>query len=339
MTDAVRRGEGPTLRAGAAGVVCGLGVYFVVQHLVLWAGGLVSDLPFLVLSVAVIYAGSWLFLSDVPDHAVGRIALASLAGLVGLIGVALWLGGGRTLVSGGAVSTAVDVGTVGASAGLLVGLEGERRRGREPGRQEARRAEAQFAFVNRLLRHHLLNGMAVIQGYAQLLAEAEDEPAPELEVIRRRSDEVADLIRNLETLGRAAAGELPTQSVEPTPPLRAAIETVREDASVAVETDLDHDEVIRAPSELTTVFESVLDAAVNGSGEGPIQVTSRVNDEFVVRIEGGGDAVVPSAERLPATAHDDGGLGLFLAETLVAGVDGRLERTDDGAVVVGLPLA
>lgn len=324
------------LRGAAAGVVAGLGVFFLVRHLSTAPGGL-YDLPFLLLSIAVCYAGYWLLRSDFCHRRVGRVALWSLAGFLALVAIAVWLSGGRAVAVGGSAGLIVDVGTVGASSGLLAGLCGERRRRSDREALAAvERAEERLEFFNRLLRHHLLNGVAVVRGHAELLSEGHDDPPEAIEIIRRRSDELVDVVRNVETLSRAFAGDLPVYAVDPAPPLRAAVEAIRADgAEVDLRGDLRDVGRVRANGRLGMVFETLLRWGLTIAEDGRVAVeTAAREDEFVTSVAVSG----PIDDRDGAVEvgdHGDGDLGLYIAETLAEYFGGSLEvvATDAGAVL------
>lgn len=340
---------GHALRAGAAGVVAGLGVFFVVRHLAgagaePAAAGL-HDVPFVLLSAAVLYAGCWLLRWEVPHRQVARVALWSLAGFLALVAIGVWLGGGRAVATQGAASIALDVGTVGASSGLLVGLEGERRRRRLEGDAglAVERAEERVAFINRMLRHHLLNGAAVVRGHAELLADEPEDPGNAIEVIRRRSDEMVHLVRNVETLSRAYTGEMPVHAVDPAPKLRAAVSSTGERADgVDVEIERCDQCLVTANDRLRAAFETAIDGCLAIVDDGRLAVDATARDgEFAVAITFDGSVVESPSAAADAGEHGDGALGLFVAETLVEYFGGTLELAVEGprsALTVRLPL-
>lgn len=339
MGDEYAPGERVELHAAAAGVVAGLGAFFVVSHLAGGGDGLVRatlyDVPFIVLSVSLLYAGYWLLACDVGPRRVSRIAMWSLAGFLVLLAVGVWASGGRAADVQSAAEFAVDVGTVGATTGLLVGLEGERRL-RKQGRDAhvaVQRAEGQFAFFNRLLRHHLLNGLAVVRGHAELLAEVYDDPPEAVDVINRRCDEIVELVRNVELLSRAFTGDLTVEAVDPTLPLVHAVESART-AGADVEVHCAHRDGSRvlANDRIGLVFGAVLDAAVESADGGRVTVeTAERGEEFVVSIAFDGshspgfDAAVRPGE------HGDEDLEVFLAETLLEYFGGSLDLPAGGA--------
>ena len=344
-----RRGHRAALRGAAAGVVAGLGVSLAPRQVPAVSGGPAAsglyDVPFVVLSVALLYAGYWLLRSEFDHRRVGRVALWSLAGFVVLVAVGVWLAGGRAGVQGTATLVA-DVGTVGASSGLLVGLCGERRR-RGLDREAtlaAERAEERFAFLNRLLRHHLLNGVAVVRGHAELLTEEGADREDAVEIIRRRSDEVVRLVRNVETLSRTFTDDLPAYAVDPAPPLRAAIEAAEATGAVVdVSGDVSVGRRVLANGRLQVVFEIVVEEAAGVAADGHVTVeTANRGGEFVASVAFDGRLAGAPDAATEAGDHGDDALGLFIAETLVEYFGGSLavERTGERSVLtVVLPLA
>ena len=341
-----RLDERAELRGAAAGVVAGLGVYFSVSHLASvgvppTAVGL-YDVPFVLLSVALLYAGYWLLRSDFDHRRVARVALWSLAGFATLLAIGVWLSGGLGVDLRGSVALVLDVGTVGASSGHLVGLCGERRRqlDQEAG-VAAERAEERLAFLNRLLRHHLLNGVAVVHGHAELLTE--EGPSPEaIEIIRRRSDEIVHLVRNVDALTRTFTGDLPVYAVDPSPPLRAAIESARaEGAAVDVRAIPDDGRRVLANDRLQVVFETAIEATSTASEDRRVAVAATPRDgAFAVRVEFEGSLGADPGGALEAGDHGDDAIGLFIAGTLVEYFGGSLELVEGGprsALTIRLP--
>lgn len=338
----------PRLRAGAAGAVAGFGAACLLQYVtaVGWSSALAaaSDVPFLLLALSLVYGGYWLLRSEFCTDRVGRIAVWSVVGFLGLVGVALWLVPSGSTTLHGAVLLTVDAGTVGASTGLLVGLENERRSGgvgaADP-RLAARQAEARFDFFNDLLRHHVLNGVAVVKGHAELLVETREDPPAEAAVIRERSAELADLVRNVDALGRAYSGELGTRPVDPEPALMAAVEGVRRDRPGAeIRTDLRPVSTVVANDRIGTAFGALLRVAVGSAEDGPVAVSmAQEGDEVVVVFSYDGalpDRLVADAD---PWAYGEGDLGLFLAETLVGYFGGSFAESADRGFSVRLPAA
>ena len=338
------------LRGAAAGVVAGLGACFVVRHLAnvgtepSIAG--VYDVPFVLLSVALLYSGYWLLRSDFDHHRVAHIAIWSLAGFAALVAIGVWLSGGRALDVQGSVALVLDVGTVGASSGLLAGLCGERRRRLfdRDARLAADRAEERFAFLDRLLRHHLLNGVAVVRGHAELLTQGEEDPAEAIEIIRHRSDEIVHLVRNVEALSRTFTGDLPVYGVDPGPPLDAAVESARSNgAVVAVRGDPEAAGRVLANDRLQVVFETVVAETTSVAVDRQVTIeTGTRGGEFVARFAFDGTLADDPDAAVDAGPYGDDALGLFIADTLVEYFGGSLEVAVTGfrtVLTVRLPLA
>lgn len=337
------------LHGAAAGIVTGLGAFFVLRHLEPGGGGLVQaslyDVPFILLSVSMLYAGYWLLRYDADHRQVSRVALSSLAGLLVLVGVGVWASGGRAGDVQSAVRLAVDVGTVGASSGLLVGLEGERRR-RKLDRDASvavDRAEDRFAFFNRMLRHHLLNGVAVVQGHAELLADVQDDPPESVEIIRRRCDDIVDLVRNVEMLSRTFTGDLTVDAVDPNPPLVDAIESARaEGADVEVLGDVEDGRLVQGNDRIDLVFGAVLDAAIEAADDDRVTVgTAQRAGEFIVSFAFDGSLPAEEGDVVRPGEYGDEAVELFLAETLLEYFGGSLDLPTGesrSAFTLGVPL-
>jgi len=348
------RGERATedrfeLRGAAAGVVTGLGAFFAVRHLASAGGGIVPatlyHVPFLLLSVSMLYVGYWLLNCDADHRRVSRIALWSFAGFLVLVAVGVWVSGGRATGVEGAAQLALDVGTVGASTGLLVGLEGERRRrklDRHAGRA-ADRADEQLAFFNRMLRHHLLNGVAVVRGHAELLADTCSDSPDAVDVIRQRCDEIADLVRRVETLSRAFTGDLAVRPTDPTPALTDAIEANRAaGADVEVVDDGRGGAPVLANDRIDLVFSAVLDAAVEAADDDRVIVeTAALDGEFRASFAFDGALGVGPHGGVEPGEYGDEEFELFLAETLLEYAGGSMELPADGpgsVLTLRLPL-
>lgn len=329
-------GERTRLRPIAAGAVAGLGAFFSVRYLADTGGGTlvetVSELPLLLLSLSLVYAGFWLLQCDVPLERIGRVAACSLAGFLGLTAVVVWLVGSQGLPLQRLLLLTMDAGTVGASTGLLVGLEGERRDRSHGGEarhasRAAARAEERFAFLNRLLRHHLLNGVAVVRGHAELLDESLDEPPEQVRIIRQRSDELVGLVQNVETLGRVFTDDLPTRPTDPVGPLREAVAVVRQErAGADIRTQLGTTTAVVANERLTLAFEALLRYAVEHAEDDSVAVaTAEAPGTVSVTIAFDAEGEPPGAAPIRVEQGGRTDLGLYLAESLVEYFGGAVE--------------
>lgn len=326
-----RRRERSRLRAGGAGAVAGFGAASIGQHLT--AGRLLetslglTDLPFLLLALALVYGGWWLLGSDLEARRIGRIAGWSALGLLGLVGIGLWLAPVGRGAGPGLTALTADVGTVGAAAGLLVGLQTERR----PGPPVA--TDPRFEHLNRLLRHHLLNGAAVIRGHAELLVEG-DGAERQAAAIRRRADDLADVVGHVATLCRASSGELPARSIDPDAALSAAVDRVDRDRPAAdIDLELTGPGPVWGHDELDTALAALLRSVIDVADAGTVRVTTTEDGDIVgVRIAYDG----PTPAGIEATAGGAHDLGLHLARTLLEAADGEIVAPDEGGVTVRL---
>lgn len=338
---------GPAVVA-ALGVCLGaLSVWNFVQELgavdgiVLPAAALAIDGG---LSLTLVYAGYWLYRSEFGATASRRVALATVAGTVLVVAVS-----GLTIVIRGAEGRPVGEplfelivsAGVGGLAGTAVGLL-YARVVREA--NEARRARDSLAFINRTLRHELLNSVNVIQGNAALLAEtaADPESSDRVSAIRSQADAIDSLVEDLRPLARVAAGEVTDEPVDLEATVEAAVDTTRSSfPAVDIATDVPEGVQVAANDVLQRAFENVLANAVEHNDvEAPrIEVRATVGgDTVTVRVVDDGPGIAEDRREaiFEAGAADQGGFGLFFVRTAVEGFGGsvRVEDAPDGAAFV-----
>lgn len=303
----------------------------------------------LIPTLVVVYTGRWLTDCDFePEHqwrimnwcGWGSLAIPSLT-----IGMGLyhrWLGYpigdlGFTLL----VSLAT-----GAAIGILVGVrtESTRRYAKEVDTQKET-----LLFLNRLLRHNVLNGMNVIQGYTERLDSRFDASiADDLAPIRSQSDRIVELINHVRALGGALAGELETQPVDLSALLERELETARTSFPEAEFTaDIPSDVWVCANEVVAIAFENVLRNAVeHNDAETPIvSVTvEAVEETAIVRVADNGPGIPEECKEtlFERGEHGDDGFGLFLVHRLVTQYGGHVRTADDGTrgtvVTITVPL-
>jgi signal transduction histidine kinase len=231
-------------------------------------------------------------------------------------------------------------GGVGGLAGTAVGLF-YTRAVREAA--EARRARDSVGFLNRTLRHELLNSVNVIEGNAALLAETVEDPeaTDRVEAIRSQAETIDSLVGDLRPLARMVAGETAAEPTDLGATVEAAVETTRGSfPAVEITTDVPAVDVA-ANDALERVFENILANAVehNDADTPEIEVGATVeSDTVTVRIADNGPGIPDDRMEaiFEADAADEGGFGLFFVRTTVETFDGavRAENTPDGAAFV-----
>lgn len=219
-------------------------------------------LPLGVLTSAALVARTDLEARDVT--VVTRWTLATVTIVAGLY---LWSRLDDVLRGAGTRSIVADLAlfsSFGAAFGLTIGVN--RARAAQNTRLLERTAAQQdaLAFINHLLRHNVLNGLQVVNGYGDLLGEHTDETgARYLATIQERTDHMADLVGTVRVLMRTLA-----EGVEPAPVDCSRV--VEREVSIArrghpeavVETDIDDDLVVQADATLGSVLENLLTNAV-----------------------------------------------------------------------------
>ncbi|MFB6296320.1 MAG: sensor histidine kinase [Halobacteriales archaeon] len=234
----------------------------------------------------------------------------------------------------------------GSVGGTLTGLYASRnRRQRSTLRQQTHRLEV----LNRLLRHEVLNAVAVIGGYASGGRDGTEHPDSET-VIRNQLDAIERTIEEVKYLTR---DEGIGASIDLSEPLSGSVEVIRDrypDARVSVGSIPD-DPVVSANERLTQVFTHLLENAVlYGPAEEPgVEVTvTQTTGSVRVSVSNEGPGLPENQQALLQAGEieefdDPGtGFGLNVVRLLVESYDGRIETdVDDGGstVTVVLPRA
>jgi len=199
---------------------------------------------------------------------------------------------------------------------------------RELGQERAR-----VEFLNRLLRHNVLNGMNLVLAKLDALEPAlPDEHRDSLDVARHRSEEIVDLIQTARRLATDVAAEVDDRAIRVCDPLTDAVESVRQSyPDATVECDLPEDGAwVHADGMLETVFDHLLtNAAEHNDADVCIAVGVAADPEAVtVTVADDGEGMPP--ERLAQLFEDEefthtrdwGGFGLSIVHALVTEYDG-----------------
>lgn len=314
----------------------------------------------------VLESGSTLFINvGLPVVAVGVMLYAArkaptrewtvarwmFGGILALGALAAWASADSLLA--GEFMAARETLLLGANLGILFGVvTGVNRARAKQNAELAERERAQregMAFLNHLLRHHVLNGMTIINGYTDELRE-EDVSPEHIEVIERQSDRIVTLVENVQTLVQSLSGEPEAKPVDIADVADRAVADAREtypNATVELEAD---SATVRADDFLRSVLDNLIANAVeHHDGEPSVNVTVEAGDPTVLQVEDDGPGI-PDEVRQSFTEKDDmatgvagDGLGLYLVHTLVTNYGGEVRIADNdprGTVVtVELPRA
>jgi PAS domain S-box-containing protein len=217
--------------------------------------------------------------------------------------------------------------------------------------QALSRQNDRLEFLNSLLRHHILNGMTVIQGQTDILAdETGDDVKPHVETIRSRNRDIVDLVQRVRALLDVLTSE-ETASLEPTDlsaTLEGELERLRDTyPAVEFEASIPPDVTVTANDSLAEVLGSVLTNGVDHNESDTPRVTVTVterSEQVRVRIADNGSGVpdglkesIFRREEIGHVKSSDSDFGLFFAETMLSeyGGDIRVEDNDPaGAVFV-----
>lgn len=346
-------------------IVLGYGILLVVAGPIRFPvntvdGALTTSLHITLLelpALGVVYGGYWLHHSDFDPARQRRVldwcgwgTLALVAFAAGAFLRDAWIGAPvRNFEFVLLVAT-----STGASIGLVLGIKDQHtKRYAERIETQSERVEAQreaLFFLNRFLRHHVLNGMNIIHGYAgRVESRLDDGLADDMAAIQSQCDRIVDLIDNVRVLGEAFARYDDAQPVDLSQTLHSEVEKARGSYPSAVfETDVPPGLEVETTPLLSAAIENLLRNAVEHNDSNPpcVEVTAEVSDgATTVRIADNGPGI---PDDRTDRAFDPGewgesGVGLFLADTLISNYGGeiRLENAvpQGTVVVVELPRA
>jgi PAS domain S-box-containing protein len=201
---------------------------------------------------------------------------------------------------------------------------------------ELDRERARVEFLNRLLRHNVLNGMNLVLAKLDALEPSvSSDRRDDLDTARHRGEEIVDLVQTARRLAADVSTAVGERAIDVREPLTAAAEAVRTAAPEAtVECDVPDDAVwVHADGMLETVFDHLLTNAVQHNDAASVRVAATVTvgpETVTITVADDGDGMPP--ERLAqlfegdAFAHtrDWGGFGLSIVHALVREYEGRV---------------
>ncbi len=295
-------------------------------------------------AVSLAYGGRWLRRSGFDAKSRWRIldwtgwgtlAMTSLA--LGVILKELWSGGRFSDLP---FLILMSFAT-GAVIGALFGVKEQRTR------RYANRVETQkdaLAFLNRVLRHNVLNGMQVIRGYAQRLEDEVDKGTREdIRHIHTQSDRIVDLVGNVRELGQSLADEIEVHPVDAVDIVDREVNGARAAHPHATfSVDLPDELPVYADVGLSAVLENVLRNAVEHNDRRSPSVSVEATtgaDTVTIRVRDDGPGIPDDRKPAVFQRGDNGNssLGLFLVNTLVTRFGGGVAIEDNhprGTVVV-----
>ncbi len=331
-------------RTISSSIIISLGgtlAFFYLYSSITWSYGLIRLIePILLffLSSILICAGYWLYSCDYTHYWVSRLVTWSITGFFGTLLLAYWifiqqLSLGTSIHNPLYVS--LNIGTIGATVGLLMGLQEGRanRRAKIAQRADAtaNRARSQIAFVNRLLRHHVLNGMNIINGYAnRLIDESAGTPPDELTRIQARSNAVVDIIQNVEVLGRTYTNEIDSKPTDIGEIIDSAIDTIEFlDTDTTITAENPTACYVAGGPPLVTVFSNLFESLIKrANATNPrLRITTDIAKKAVVIQVTAPDVQIDPDDYddvFDPGEHGDRHLEMYLVESIVTSYGGDI---------------
>lgn len=274
------------------------------------------------------------------------LLLGTLGGtaIIGISLLDLYL---RSIPTVGLVVLLLCGANIGSLSGVLIGLQTVRARQsiRRAERAETRadlvaEHEQSLLFLNRILRHHVLNRLSIIVGTTTNLRRGTvDDLDASLDTIDEECERMAEYVRDIRTVVRTLSAGVTPELVDLTTALKTEVARARTTFPGAG-FDLEiPDDITVIGSELTaTVFENVIEnAAKHNDSPSPTVSVSAVDHDETVRVMIADNGVgIPDdrkTEYFQRGKHGQTslgeGLGLYLAETVLTQTGGRIWIEDN----------
>jgi len=232
---------------GSCLVTSGLGVGFFLSYLfcVLLNESYLQGLEWLfpvglllvsALSIGLVYAGYWVARSEFSAEDEWRVTIWTFAGLIGALALTFWPIFYQRVVGVGIedpIFVLLVSSGLGANAGAVAGvyqIQSERQH------RQVENARDSLRFLNRLLRHNVLNAVMIIRGNASRLMapDGSEETVERARTIRTQSDRISDLIENTKVLIRRIEGGIDPEPIDVVPMITDVVGTARETHGGAV---------------------------------------------------------------------------------------------------------
>lgn len=282
-----------------------------------------------------IYLGADAVSRDDPPAIQWKLVLWTLIGLGAVTAVVTAIAVHRTL-NGFTVNRSllfIELVTGAGVGGLLGAFVGV---GRASIYREQETVAAQrdaFLFLNRLLRHHILNSITVIDGFVRhVRTNLNGQDAAHFEMIRDHTDRITTLIQNVDTVVTTYTGDPPVRSIDIAPILQEELEQVQADFPAVTVTGDIPATIVMGNELIRVAFRNVFDNAAryNDASDPRITVTIEEHEDHAsVRVQDNGPGIdqdVP--ELLEVGDQGDRGMGLYLASRLVSQLGGQLRVTN-----------
>lgn len=293
-------------------------------------------------SLVLVYAGYWLASSPFEKRRIWWAGLWTMIGLTGIVAIvalvtAVQVMQGHEISEPTLIQEMLLAAGGGGIAGLLIGISTIKK---TLNSEQVEQQRDTLIFVNKLLRHNVLNGMQVIQGNTDILEDhVEDEGVEFLETTEERSERIVTLINDVRALVDSVSGDRPLKAI----PLRPAIEREVKKARAAhpeatIDVGLLPKTVVLADDLLNSVFENILTNAVEHNDEETprVEITVEKKDKHVtVRIADNGPGLPPEDRDklfepgIQSVRSTGEGLGLYLVDKLVARYGGQATFEDN----------
>lgn len=193
--------------------------------------------------------------------------------------------------------------------------------------------------MNKILRHDLMNKLAIIRGYLELYLETEGKDKIEKSI--KVVDEAAEIIERMREI-ESSLIRSEMKRVE----LRKVVEKVAEKVQkFGVQVNVEGDAVVFADDAIYSVFENIMNNSIKHGNATRIQVTIEMEGDFCkVKIADNGIGLpMQFADKLFTEGFSYGkkagtGLGLYIVKKVIERYGGKFRAYNDKGAVIELYL-
>ncbi|MFB6194986.1 MAG: sensor histidine kinase [Haloplanus sp.] len=204
--------------------------------------------------------------------------------------------------------------------------------------EEIEQRRTLLTYLNAFLRHEVLNTANVIEGYADILVELEEEGTREREyatIVHRQAGDLTEITNAVRLLLETIDAETNLEPRDLVAVLQAELDELRSrDERVVVETAMPDDAYVRGDHLLSRLFKSLLSAMVERRNASVLHVSIRITtteEKVAVHVRDDGPEI-PEAERetlfepvLGSAEHD---LSFLIVDRLAERYGGTVELAE-----------
>lgn len=193
-----------------------------------------------------------------------------------------------------------------------------------------------FMFLNRVLRHHVLNSVQLIEGYATYLENFDDPELKRIEqIFRDQSNHVTNLVSNVRMIMRTFTKEPSLEPIDLASIVTSECQNMeRLSEDISIQTEIPSAVFVQSNPLLQAVIRDLLQNAVEHNDRDTTRITVTISEHtrtarLVISDNGPGIPESEKAELLHSGKTGNRGTGLYLINRIISQQDGTLQIRDN----------